>query len=78
MARQDIQRQKELEPKRIEFAKTQLQKLGIEKFEENKTSLKFIFKDIVITLYPYSGYFSGKGIQPGRGITELLSKLRAL
>lgn len=78
MARLNIERQKELEPKRIEFAKTHLQAIGVNDFEENNTSLKFKFKDVVITFYPYSGYFSGKGIQAARGLMELISKLKAL
>jgi len=44
MARLDIERQKELEPKRMEYARNQITALGYEITEENATALKFVFK----------------------------------
>ena len=43
--RLDIDRQKELEPKRMEYARNQITALGYEITEENATTLKFTFKD---------------------------------
>ena len=39
-------------------------------------AIKFNFNGNLITLYPYSGSFSGKGIVNGRGIAKLLQQLK--
>lgn len=78
MSRLNIERQKELEPKRLQYAIDQLAKLKIEVSHKTETSLQFTFRKVTVILYPYSGYFSGKGIQPGRGISELIYKLKKL
>lgn len=74
--RLDIERQKELEPKRMEYARNQITALGYEITEENATALKFIFKGSTVTLFPYSGWHTGKTIQDGRGIGKLLKQIR--
>lgn len=74
--RLDIERQKELEPKRMEYARNQITALGYEITEENATALKFVFKGSTVTLFPYSGWHTGKTIQDGRGIAKLLKQIR--
>lgn len=74
--RLDIDRQKELEPKRMEYARNQITALGYEITEENVTTLKFTFKESTVTLFPYSGWHTGKTIQDGRGIGKLLKQIR--
>lgn len=76
MGRLDIERQKELEPKRMEYARNQITALGYEITEENATALKFVFKGSTVTLFPYSGWHTGKTIQDGRGIAKLLKQIR--
>lgn len=76
MGRLDINRQKELEPKRMEYARNQITALGYEITEENVTTLKFTFKGSTVTLFPYSGWHTGKTIQDGRGIGKLLKQIR--
>ena len=66
----------ELQPKRIDFAKNELEKLNIEIIFEDKTTLQFMFNGAKITFFPYSGWFSGKGIKDGRGIFNLLKQLK--
>ena len=66
----------ELQPKRIDFAKNELEKLNIEIIFEDKTTLQFMFNGAKITLFPYSGWFSGKGIKDGRGIFNLIKQLK--
>ncbi len=56
MGRLDIEKQKELEPKRMEYARSQIMALGYEINEENATTLKFTFKGSTVTLFPYSGW----------------------
>lgn len=66
----------ELQPKRIDFAKNELEKLNIEIIFEDKTTLQFMFNGAKITLFPYSGWFSGKGIKDGRGIFNLIKQIK--
>lgn len=75
MARENIVRQNELEPKRIEFAINQISKRGYEIIYQDNTKIQFMFKDKKVTLYPYSGWFDGKSVNKGRGITELLNQI---
>lgn len=75
MARLNIERQHELEPKRIQYAINKINELGIIVTEKDNSSIKFFHKGEVITLFPYSGWFSGKGIVAGRGLDNLLKQL---
>ena len=74
--RLDTDRQKELEPKRMQYARNQITALGYEITEENATALKFEFKGSTVTLFPYSGWHTGKTIQDGRGIGKLLKQIQ--
>lgn len=74
--RLDIDKQNELEPKRIEFAKNSLKQLGLKIISANDKTIKFVYKDELITLYPYSGWFTGKTVKDGRGIHNLLKQLK--
>lgn len=76
MARLNIERQKELEPSRMDHAKCQIEKFGYSIIEQTNTTLKFEYKGNVITLFPYSGWFTGKGIKDGRGINKLIKQIR--
>lgn len=74
--RLDTEKQKMFEPERIAFAKSQITKLGyIITFEDN-TRIQFNFKGHTVTLFPYSGWHTGKSIQDGRGITKLLNQIK--
>jgi len=61
MARLNIERQIELEPNRIDFAKREIEKFGYVVTVFSK-QLNFTFKNEIITLYPYSGWFTGKTV----------------
>lgn len=76
MSRQDIKRQRNLEPKRIEYAKNEIEKLGYEITFECDTRIEFMYKGEKIEFYPYSGWASGKGIENGRGIEKLLTQIQ--
>lgn len=76
MARLDIEKQKRLEPKRLQYAKNKLKELGIDITHEENTLIEFQHKNNIIKLFPYSGWWSGKGIGSDRGINKLLDKLK--
>jgi len=76
MPRLNTDRQNELEPERLLYAVKAIEKLGYKTaITPDGKSLKFLFNQHVITLFPYSGWFSGVGIKDGRGIHKLLKQL---
>lgn len=76
MARLNIELQKELEPKRIEYAIKEIEKLGIPVQYADETKIGFIFNRHMVWLYPYSGWHTGKSIIDGRGIEKLLKQIK--
>jgi hypothetical protein len=76
MARLDKEKQLNLEPKRINFAKSKILELGFKIVFEDKTRVDFIFKNEIVHFYPYSGWHTGKSITDGRGINNLLKQLK--
>jgi hypothetical protein len=75
MARLNINRQIELEPKRMQFAKDALLSMSIPYICPTDKSIQFEFEGKVVTFFPYSGWFSGKSVVPGRGIQNLLKQI---
>lgn len=75
MSRLDKEREAELTPVRMEFAKHALHERGIHILSEDKTKLQFHYKGKKVTLFPYSGWHSGATIKDGRGIELLLKQL---
>jgi hypothetical protein len=76
MGRLDIEKQKKLEPKRLEYAVDQITKAGYNIHYKDNTKLMFEYKEHTITFYPYSGWHSGKSIKDGRGIENLLKQIK--
>lgn len=77
MARLDTDKQKELEPKRMEYATQQLHAAGIKSvFAVTDKCLEFDFKGEKIKFFPYSGWATGKTIKDGRGIHNLLKQIK--
>ena len=75
MARLNIERQQELEPERMSFAIQEIEKLGYNVTKYSDSRLEFIFKNHIVIFYPYSGWHTGKSIQDGRGLNNLLKQL---
>lgn len=75
MARLDKERQDKLEPVRTVYALQELSKLGLSPMYFEK-EITFLFKDEVISFWPYSGWFSGKGVKAGRGFGNLLKQIK--
>lgn len=76
MPRIDVNRQKELEPKRMAFAIKALEKAGFNPIKVNESKIEFNYLDEVISFWSYSGWHSGKSIKDGRGIENLLKQLK--
>jgi hypothetical protein len=75
MSRLNIERQKELEPKRLEVAKKAITGLGYAITFEVDTTIHFIYKGETVKYFPYSGWHTGKSIKDGRGLQNLLNQL---
>lgn len=76
MARLDIERQRRLEPKRIATAIRSVEELGLQIKYKDSTKIMFDFKGSNVTYFPYSGWATGKTIQDGRGLANLLKQLK--
>jgi hypothetical protein len=76
MARLDIERQHKILPKRMQYAIEQIEKLGYVIHFKDDTRISFMFKEKQVTLFPYSGWHTGKSIKDGRGIDLLLKQLK--
>lgn len=75
--RQDQERQRELEPKRMAYAHERLTTLtDVDILETTENKIVFNFKGKKNTIYPYSGFFNGKSVKAGRGIDYLLEQLK--
>jgi len=74
--RLDKERQAELEPERLSFAKNAIYNLGYMINYEDSTKIKFEFKGETITLFAYSGWHTGKSIKDGRGIEKLINQIK--
>jgi len=76
MSRLNIERQKKLEPTRIEKAKKEIQALGYEITYESGTELNFMYNGENVIFFPYSGWHSGRSINDGRGLKKLLDQIK--
>lgn len=75
MSRLNKERQGELEPKRIKFAKEKIESKGYTVEQVNDNELKFMKKGNWIYFFPYSGWATGSGIVDGRGLNNLLKQI---
>ena len=69
MARLNIERQKQLEPIRIEYAVERIKLLGYDIFYKDD-------KGHIVTFFPYSGWATGKTIRDCRGLSKLLKQIK--
>ena len=70
------EREAKLQPERMEYAIQELAKLGYTVTYRDKTKIKFGYMDEYVTLFPYSGWHTGKTIKDGRGLDKLLKQLK--
>ena len=76
MARLNIERQKQLEPIRIEYAVERIKLLGYDIVYQDDTSIKLMYKGHIVTFFPYSGWATGKTIRDCRGLSKLLKQIK--
>jgi hypothetical protein len=70
------EREKKLQPIRIQNSIEALKQKGITELVNDETGISFLYMDNAISFWPYSGWFSGKGIKQGRGLKKLLKQLK--
>lgn len=76
MSRLNIDRQILLEPKRMDYAKRQIESKGYEVKIISNTQLQFTHtNNHVVNFFPYSGWASGSSIKDGRGLNKLLKQI---
>lgn len=75
-SRLDQEREKELQPKRMQRAIDLLNDAGYSIDHIDNVKIKFQHRGETITFYPYSGWATGKTIKDGRGIDHLLKQLK--
>lgn len=69
-------RRAEGEPSRWEYVLKVLKEKGFQTTQDNDNKcIRFSFRGNVITVWPYTGWFSGKGVKDGRGIKKLLKQI---
>lgn len=69
------EREAELQPKRLASTKEKLEQLGYTVEVVDHTQIRFKHNGNRIDFWPYSGWFSGKGVGSGRGFGRLLRAL---
>lgn len=70
------EREKRLEPKRVQYALDKLKELDIEPDYVGEKRIDFTYEGSKVQFYPYSGWHSGSTIKDGRGIRNLLKQLK--
>jgi len=75
MARLDQEREKKLQPERMEYAVKEIKSLGIDILFQSETEIQFMFNGSKINFFPYSGWHTGKTIKDGRGLHRLLLQI---
>ena len=68
-------RQIKLEPNRMEYAISNISRLGFSIYGKTERSFQFNYKGATITFFPYTGWATGKTIQDGRGIHNLIKQI---
>lgn len=70
------EREQKLQPLRMEKAKQEIEKLGLQITAMEETRIDFMFKGHKVQYYPYSGWATGKSITDCRGLKNLLPQLK--
>lgn len=71
------ERRERIEPGRVAFVEKQLSSIGYKtEYDELNKCLVFKHKEHTCKIYPFTGWWTGKGIGSDRGVKKLLKKLR--
>lgn len=64
------------EPSRWDYVLSVLKDRGYEPVEDREAKcIRFTFKGNTVSVWPFTGWFSGKGVHDGRGIKKLLKQI---
>lgn len=64
------------EPGRWQYVLSVLRDKGYQPVEDPEGKcIRFSFRGNTVTVWPYKGWFSGKGVKDGRGIDKLLKQI---
>lgn len=74
--RLNIERQRRLEPTRIEIAIARITELGYKIKYQTDTEICFDFNGSPVKFWPYSGWHTGQTIKDGRGLNKLLRQIK--
>lgn len=74
--RLDQEREAKLQPRRMQYAKENLRAHGFDVTSVSKIEINIEYKGSIIRVFPYSGWFTGKTVEDGRGIHNLLKQLK--
>lgn len=61
---------------RLQYAIKMLTRAGFNTTEENPVKVRIDHNGITVSYWILTGWYSGKGIEPGRGIKTLIEKLK--
>ena len=72
----NVRKRNENEPGRWEYVLKVLRERGYRPVEDKDGKcIRFSYDGNTITVWPYKGWFSGKGVKDGRGISKLLKQI---
>ena len=71
-------RQNRLQPMRIDQCRQSIIGRGGSIYYEDQTQIKFAYQGINVTIFPYSGWYAGKGIGSGRGFQNMWDALKQI
>lgn len=74
--RLDQEREVALQPRRMQFARETLRHLGYMPVYYSDVEIRIQYKGSIVRIFPYSGWFTGKTVEDGRGIHNLLKQLK--
>lgn len=60
---------------RIEYILKKIDEKGHEIWYYDNTKIEFVFNGNIVTYFPNSGWATGKGIQDGHGLNNLLEQI---
>lgn len=72
------ERERRLQPQRMQSCMESIKKMGFKPYQVDDTELRFDLLGNTCKLFPYSGWWSCKGIGSGRGFNKLLEKIEQL
>lgn len=66
----------ELQPRRLDYAIEKITDLGYDVIIEDETKISFVYRGQTVHFFPYTGWHTGKSINDGRGIKNLLNQIK--